>query len=156
MLLPRRTFLRYSLVFGATAALFSENARLGLARTIGVDGGQPSDELSNDPLYRFTRETFEPYVGGYFEAAVAGDRTVALKLLKVDSYTPKSDTKLSSGTAVKTDSFSLLFSAEGALPSYKSTYLIKHGALGDFKLFLSGQKSEKGELFYEAVFNHLS
>ena len=156
MLLPRRTFLRYSLVFGATAALFSENARLGLARTIGIDGVQLSDELSNDSLYRFTRETFEPYVGGYFEAAVAGDRTVALKLLQVSSYTPKSDTKLSTGTPLKTDSFSLLFAAEGSLPSYKSTYLIKHGALGEFKLFLSGQKGANGEMLYEAVFNHLS
>jgi uncharacterized protein DUF6916 len=156
MLLPRRTFLRYSMVFGASAVLFSKNARLGLARTIGAADGQLSDELLNDPLYRFTRETFEPYVGGYFEAAVAGDRTVALKLLKVDSYTPKSDTKLSSGSAVKTDSFSLLFNAEGALPSFKSTYQIKHGALGEFKLFLSGQKSANGEIFYEAVFNRLS
>ena len=155
MLLPRRTFLRHSLVFGAAAVLFSENTRLGLARTLGVDGDRLPDEVLSDPLYRFSRETFEPYVGGYFEAAGTRGQMVAMKLLKVDSYTPDPDTKICTRSAVETKSFSLLFNAEQALPRLKGTYHIKHGALGEFDLFMTRRDGPNGEIYYEAVFNHL-
>ena len=155
MLLPRRTFLRHSLVFGAAAVLFSENARLGLARTLGVGDDRLSDVVLRDPIYSFTRETFEPYVGGYFEAPGTRGQMVALKLLKVDSYAPDPDTKISTRSAVETKSFSLLFNAEEALPRVKGTHHIKHGALGEFDLFLTRRDSPNGEIFYEAVFNHV-
>ena len=154
MLIARRRFLRSSLLFGASAVLFSQNARSGFARSLVVDGPL-SNEVLSDPLYSFTRETFEPYVGGYFEAAGARGRMVALKLLKVDSYEPKSETRISTRPAAETESFSLLFNAERALSPSTSIYRIKHGALGDFSLFLTRRNGSSGEIFYEAVFNRL-
>ena len=153
MLLARRKFIQSSLIFSATAVLFSGNTSLGFARTL-IDDGQLPDEVLRDPLYSFTRETFEPYVGGYFQAPDARGRMVALKLVKVDAYSPKSETKISN-RALETESFSLLFKAEGALPHLKSIHPITHGALGDFSLFLSRHDGPNREICYEAVFNRL-
>ena len=153
MLIARRKFLRAGLFFGASAIILNGNARLGFARSFSNDGPS-SSELLNDPIYRFTRETFEPYVGGYFEAAGARGELVALKLVKVDSYNPDPNTKISTGKSAATESFSLLFSAASALPPFPSIRQIKHGALGDFSVFLTQQDSKTGEIFYEAVFNH--
>lgn len=152
MALARRKFLKSSLVFGASALMLWANTQPGFARAL-IDDGKLPEEVLNDPLYRFTRETFEPYVGGYFQGQSDRGEMVALKLLKVDAYAPKSET--SARTVVGTDSFSLLFRAEGALPRYKSIHPIKHGALGDFNLFLKRGDSQTGEIFYEAVFNRL-
>ena len=152
MALARRKFLKSSLVFGASALMLWANTQPAFAAAL-TDGSKLPEEVLNDPLYRFTRETFEPYVGGYFQAPDGRGEMVALKLLKVEAYTPKSESLTRTATA--TDSFSLLFKAEGALPRYKSMHPIKHGALGDFNLFLSRQDGQTGEIFYEAVFNRL-
>ena len=151
MLLARRKFVQSSLLFAATAFLFSENTRSVFGQTLA-----PKDDLSDqvlrDPVLRFTRETFEPYVGGYFEAPGARGKTVTLKLLKVDTYEPP---KNSTRTAVATDAFLLLFSADGELPIFSSIHPIKHAALGEFSLFLTRRDGPTGEIYYEAVFNHL-
>lgn len=147
MLLARRKFIR---IFSASAVLFCANAQLGLARTL-LDDSRLSDEVLRDPVYSFTRETFKPYIGGYFEAHGARGEMVPLKLVSVDSYKPSSRTKLSART-LETESFSLQFEAEGTLPSSTDIHQIKHGALGEFKLFLSRLK---GPNSYEAVFNRL-
>lgn len=151
MLLARRKFVQSSLLFAATAFLFSENTRSILGQTLATDDGQLSDQVLRDPVLRFTRETFEPYVGDYFEAPGARGKTVGLKLIKVDSYEPKTTTR----AAVATDSFLLLFSADGELPIFSSIHPIKHGALGEFSLFLTRRDGPNGEIYYEAVFNHL-
>lgn len=153
MLLARRKFIQSSLIFSATAVLFSENSPLAFARTLFDDGNLP-DEVLRDPVYSFTRETFEPYVGGYFEVAGARGQMVPLKLLKVDSYCPKSETKICK-RALETESFSLQFKAEGTLPPFTSIHQIKHGALGDFRLFLTRHDGPSREVVYEAVFNRL-
>ena len=153
MLLERRKFLRASLLFGASAVLFYGNAPSAFARTL-FDDGRLSDEVLRDPLYSFTRETFEPYVGGYFEAVGAREK-IALKLIKVDSYDPNPLTKMSTRTPAETESFSLQFKSEAPLPSFTSIHQIQHGALGDFNLFLTRRDGQNGEIFYEAVFNRL-
>lgn len=152
MPLARRKFIASSLVFTASV-LFSGNTRLGFARTL-IDDGRLSSDVLNDPLYSFTRETFEPYVGDYFEAVNARGG-IPLKLVKVDTYVPQPETKISTGTTVKTDSFSLVFSAEAALPEVTSIHRIKHGALGDFSLFLTRQGDSGRGIVYEAVFNRV-
>lgn len=153
MLLARRKFLRSSLLFGASAVLLYGNSPSAFARSL-------TDELSRDvlldPVYSFTRETFEPYVGGYFQAPGARGEMIALKLVKVDSYEPQTDTKISTGRPVASESFSLLFSAEAPLPSHTSIHQVKHGALGDFSLFLSRRTGASREIFYEAVFGRLA
>lgn len=149
MLLARRKFVQSSLLFTASTALLWGKARPGLAQTL-LSSDRLSTEVLRDPVYRFTRETFEPYVGGYFEAPGARGKMVTLKLLSVDSYTPPPKTKI----AVPTDSFVLLFSADGELPRFTDIHPIKHAALGVFSLFLT-RRDGKDEIFYEAVFNHL-
>ena len=151
MLLARRKFVQSSLLFTATTLLFWDNTRSVLAQTLAGDDGQLSDQVLRDPVLRFTRETFEPYVGGYFEAPGARGKMVALKLLKVDSYQPKTTRR----TAAATVSFLLLFSADGELPIFSSIHPLKHPALGEFSLFLTRRDGPDGEIYYEAVFNHL-
>jgi hypothetical protein len=153
MLLARRKFIVSSLLFTASAVLLSENAPSAFGRTLVEDG--LSDEVLRDPMYRFTKETFEPYVGGYFEALGARGEMVPMKLVKVASYEPQDETKLSTGGKVETESFSLLFNAEAPLPRFTSIHEVKHGALGEFNLFLTRQDSATREIFYEAVFNHV-
>ena len=153
MLLARRKFIQSSLIFSATAFLLSENSPMAFARTMLNDGSIP-DEALRDPLYSFTRETFEPYVGGYFEALGARGQMVPLKLVKVDSYSPKPETNICK-RALETQTFSLQFKADSPLPSSSSIHPIKHGALGDFKLFLTRRDPASREYMYEAVFNRL-
>ena len=148
MPLARRKFVQSSLLFTASTVLFWGSARSVLAQTLKGDG--LSTEVLGDPIYRFTRETFEPYVGGYFETPGPRGKMIALKLVKVDAYQPKTR------TVVPTESFSLLFLADGELPIFTSIHPIQHGALGEFSLFLTRQQDgPNGEIYYEAVFNHL-
>ena len=152
MLLARRKFIQSSLIFAATAAVINANSPVGFARALFNDG--LPDEVLRDPVYSFSKETFEPYVGGYFEAIGPRGQKVPLKLVKVDSYCPKSETKIC-GRAHETVSFSLQFSAEGSLPPSKTIHHIRHGALGDFNLFLNRREEPSRAVFYEAVFNRL-
>jgi hypothetical protein len=57
--------------------------------------------------------------------------------------------------AIQTNSFSLLFISEERLPQFTTIYKIEHGALGQFDLFLTASTGKQGELYYQAVFNHL-
>lgn len=149
----RRKFIQSSLIFSATAFLLSKNTALGFARSLINDNPLP-DEVLRDPVYSFTRETFEPYIGGYFQAPDARGQMVALKLVKVNAYSPTTETRILQ-TTVETESFSLLFQAESPLPDSKSIHRISHGALGDFNLFLSRHDGSSREICYEAVFNRL-
>lgn len=149
MVMPRRKFLASSLFFGASAALMMANPRSVFAY---ANDDIPIESQRN-PVFMFTAATFEPYVGGYFQTRNARGQLVALKLLKVESFEPKN--KITS-KAVKTTSFSLLFVSDERLPTFTSIYTIEHGALGKFDLFLTPSTGKNGELFYEAVFNHVS
>ena len=153
MLLARRQFVVSGLLLTASTFLFPGNVRSGLAQTLS--DGRLSTDVVDDPLFRFTRETFEPYVGGYFEAPGARGKTVALKLVKIESFEPEEKRVSLTRSAVATDSFTLLFSADGELPRFSSIHPIKHGALGEFNLFLTRRDGLDGEIRYEAVINHL-
>jgi hypothetical protein len=153
MLLARRKFIQSSLIFAATAAVINANSPLGFARGL-FDDGQLPDEVLRDPVYSFSKETFEPYVGGYFEAVGPRGAKVPLKLVEVNSYCPKPETKICKRTR-ETESFSLLFNAEGPLPTSTSIHQIQHGALGDFDLFLTRHDGPDRQICYEAVFGRL-
>lgn len=154
MLLERRKFLRTGLIFGATAALFYANAPSAFAHTL-ADDRLLSDEVLRDPLYSFTRETFAPYVGGYFVTAGTRGQKIGLKLLSAEAYTPKSQKLMPIRPAVQPESFSLEFKAEAPLPRLSSIYPVSHGALGDFNLFLTRRDAANGDIFYEAVFSRV-
>ena len=149
MFIPRRKFLASSLFFGASAALIAADIRSVLA----AQNDDIPIESQKNPLFMFTAATFEPYIGGYFQTRNARGQLIALKLLKVETFQAKN--RLTS-RAVDTKSFSLLFSSEERLPAFTSIYRIEHAALGEFDLFLSRRTGQNGELFYEAVFNHIS
>jgi len=160
MTLPRRSFLKTSIQLAGCAALALGTARLGLGQKgrgrveiISRPSTEIPTEAQRDPVFMFTRATFDPYVGGYFQAPNARGEMVSLKLLKAESYSPKRDTRLSTGRTIATDSFSLLFSASEALPLFSSMHTISHGALGEFTLFLTRSDGPNGEIYYQAVFN---
>ena len=148
MLLARRKFVKSGLFFAATTALFWDSARSVLAQTLKV-GDQLPAEVLRDPVLSFTKETFEPYVGGYFEVPGARGKMLAMKLVKVEAFVPRPRT-------IVTDAFRLLFSADGELPIFSSIHPVKHGALGEFNLFLTRLGNGDREIYYEAVINHLS
>ena len=147
MVLARRKFVQTGLLFTASTLLFWDNAKSALAQTLKT-GDQLSDEVLKDPVFSFKKETFDPYVGGYFEAPGARGNMIALKLVKCEAYQPKT-------RIVASDAFRLLFKAESELPIFSSIHPIKHAALGEFSLFLTLQDGPDGEIYYEAVFNHL-
>jgi len=160
MTLARRNFLKTSIQLAGSAALAVGAAHLGFAQkgrgrveVISRPTSEIPTEAQRDPVFMFTRATFDPYVGGYFQAPNARGEMVSLKLLKAESYSPKQNTKLSTGRTIATDSFSLLFSASEALPLFSSMHTITHGALGEFTLFLTRSDGPNGEIYYQAVFN---
>ena len=106
------------------------------------------------PLFYFTQETFLPYVGGIFVVR-AGINSVEMTLVKVTGYTPKAAAKSSPGGGQKTESFGLQFSSPRALTDLTTIYDVRHGALGEFPLFLTRRDGPNGTSLYEAVFNHL-
>lgn len=153
MPMQRRNFLRSSIFFGASAAMMLSNNRSAfVAKTLKATDDIPI-EAQQDPVINFTAETFEPYVGGYFQARNSRGEIVALRLLKVESFNAGQNTV--TFRSVETTSFSLLFSSEARLPQFTSIHTIEHGALGQFDLFLTPRTGADGELLYEAVFNHL-
>ena len=147
MVLARRKFVQTGLLFTASTMLFWDNAKSVLAQTLKT-GDQLSDDVLRDPVFSFKKETFDPYVGDYFAAPGARGEMVGLKLVKCEAYQPKT-------RIVMSDAFRLLFKAESELPIFSSIHPIKHGALGAFSLFLTRQDGPDGEIYYEAVFNHL-
>lgn len=157
MSLERRKFLKMGVlsVFGTGLALTC--ARTGLAQKSAAGRVQSSADLpilaQRDPVFWFKPETFKPYVGGYFESPNALGQMIAMKLVSVESF--KQSKYAVTKTTGETESFTLLFKAEAQLPPFTSIYRIKHPSLGEFHLFLTPQKAESGDLFYEAVINHI-
>jgi len=145
----RRKFLTSSLFFGASTALLMMDKR-------AVFASNPADipiQSQLDPLFMFTAATFLPYVGSYFLTHNARGQAVALKLLKAVPFEARNTI---TSKALQTNSFSLLFLSDKRLPTSTSIYKLDHPALGEFNLFLTSSTGKRGELFYEAVFNHVS
>ena len=150
MTILRRTFLRDASRSALAAGLLLAGARAGLGRTI--IGSDIPVEAQQDPVLLFTAATFAGYVGDIFQGFNARGETVELKLDRVAKYQPKN--RLTS-QAQATESFSLTFKASAELPPLTSIHKISHPRLGKFELFMTRYKTEKGELLYEAVINHV-
>jgi hypothetical protein len=118
-------------------------------------GYQIPIKAQQEATYTFTRATFDPYVGGIFQAPDARGRMVSLTLLSATSNKPSATTKISTGTKRETDSFSLMFKASRALPPFTSIHQVSHPSLGKFDLFLTPRPQPNGVMLYEAVFNHI-
>lgn len=153
----RRTFLRDGLFSALSVGLLLAGSRVGLGQNAKgrvTPGTQPDIpiEAQKDPVFLFSEETFKPYVGGFFQAPNARGEMIELKLTKLQGYTA---TNKLTKSARATKSFSLTFKAANELPPFTSIHTIRHPALGEFDLFLTKRKTDDGDLFYEAVINHL-
>jgi hypothetical protein len=156
---------------GALAAISAGIALSPARLAFGQDTQTPSQdfaipyEAKLDPVFSFTKATFEPYVGGVFKGRGAGGRVVELTLTAVRSPRTSTTTTSRSATTVSTtltskarpvETFTLAFKASGPLSDLSTIYQLEHAALGKFSLFLTGVKDEKGRQTYEAVITHLA
>lgn len=158
MPISRRLFIKSGTLTALVASVaLSPNARaFGQGRTKSTNlGYQIPITAQQEPTYMFTRATFEPYVGGVFQAPNARGKMISLTLVSVTPYKASAQTKISTGAAAETDSFSLMFKAAGPLPPFTSIHKISHPSLGKFDLFLTPHPQADGAMMYEAVFNHI-
>jgi hypothetical protein len=139
----------------AAAGLISQSARFAFGQKDRLKDAHGNYQIPaqalGDPLFHFTRTTFEPYLGSEFKVTVGPYKTVTLTLDKVE------DSRLPSGRGrprVEGECFVLLFRASGELSELQQTYVVQHEALGKFSLFLV-EAGEKGKgASYTAVINH--
>lgn len=166
MSVTRRKFLRSGavtvlsagLVFRAGAVAFGQDKK-------GPDAAGAlhpiPQQAQQDPVFYYTRASFEPYVGGIFTTRGVGGKTVELTLVAVRDRNPKSSAaKTSRGVVASSrsmDCFSLLFRSPERLSELTTIYSLQHAALGTLNLFMTASdKNENGQVFYEAIINHVS
>lgn len=156
MPISRRLFIKSgTLTALAAGVVFSpKGLAFGQSGAQGNPGFQIPITAQQQPSYMFTRATFEPYVGGIFQAPNARGQMVSLTLLSATSYRCSASTRLSTVKARETDSFSLMFDAAGPLPPFTSIHKVSHPSLGEFDLFVT-PREKNGAFYYEAVFNHI-
>jgi hypothetical protein len=171
MSVTRRKFLRSGAVTVLSAGLFF---RAGAA-AFGQDKKRPDaadamhpipQQAQQDPVFFYTRQTFEPYVGGIFTTRGVGGTTVELTLVAVRDRNQKpaaapkgkrpSVAVSSSVETHRVDCFSLLFRSPERLSDLTTIYALRHAALGTFDLFMTASEDEQGQVFYEAIINHVS
>jgi hypothetical protein len=149
----RRAFLRDGLCSVLSVGLLVTSSRVGFAqdpKTPIVQTDIPI-EAQKDPVFRFSEDTFKPYVNGIFTAPNARGEKIELRLVELVPYKPPK--KLPS-RVVPTKSFTLIFRTGEELPPFTSIHTISHPALGEFDLFLTKRKTEDGYFIYEAVITH--
>ena len=154
MRISRRLFLVSGTMTTITAAFALNSEILAFAQSGISQGLQTPLVAQQQPTYMFTRSTFVPYIGGIFQTPDARGRQISLTLLSATAYKPET-TKITKGTPIETDSFSLMFEAARALPEFTSIFKVSHPSLGEFDLFLSLHSQARKEPIYEAVFNHI-
>jgi Domain of unknown function (DUF6916) len=156
MSISRRFFLKSSTLtaIAAGVAFNPQSLLFGQTRQADNQGFAIPITAQQEPTYMFTKSTFDPYVGGIFQAPDARGRMVNLTLVSATAYKPATNTKISTAKSIETDSFSLMFKAARALPEFTSIHKVSHPSLGKFDLFLA-LHSQGGTLLYEAVFNHI-
>jgi hypothetical protein len=157
MTTPRRDFLKSAFMSVTAVGLVSQTTRFAFGqkdRLKDVQGHyQIPSEAAANPVFHFTRATFEPYLNSDFHVTVGPYRTVYLTLVKVKDQTPQ--TRRKGGARTEGECFLLLFKASGELSDLQQTYVLQHEALGKFSLFLV-DASEKGkDVYYSAVINHM-
>jgi hypothetical protein len=156
MTTPRRDFLKSALISLAAAGLVSGSARFAFAQKNRLKDSQgyyqiPA-QVAGDPVFHFTRATFEPYLQSDFRVTVGPYRTVNLTLVRVEDQRPRVRQK--GMPRAEGECFLLLFQASGELSDLQQTYVLEHGALGKFSLFLVGAGEKDGNVHYSAVINH--
>ena len=153
MTTPRRTFLKS----GAMAALFA-GVCAGSADLAFAQKAAPKDrgakheipyEAKLDPVFYFTRGTFEPHVNTEFRV-VAGKISTAMTLVEVAACGPRRANDGAEG-----ECFTLLFRASEPLAKIRTVHEVEHDALKKFSMFFSPTRknSDPEGIYYEAVIN---
>jgi hypothetical protein len=159
MSVSRRSFLKSGaqsvLAAGVVLKFGQLAAAQDLKRTNPEQDFEIPYEAKTNPVFYYTRETFEPYLNGVFVARGVGGKEVQLKLTRIHGYNPGPNTKLMKKKARETKSFSLVFEADEPLSELTSIYKLEHAALGKFELFLTRVDNKPGRILYEAVINHV-
>jgi hypothetical protein len=157
MTLPRRNFLRSGAVTVLLAGVALDSIPFVFAQNPGKpdpakDFQTPSEAIQSS-LFHFKRETFQPYVGGSFKLS-AGANSVDATLIDVRDCTPSAKSAKVTKKSRQSDSFAIVFRAQGKLTDLTTIYDVEHGALGKFALFLTRRDGPGHTHLYEAVFNH--
>ena len=156
MTVTRRRFLRSGALSVFVAGLALDTVPRVFSQELRKSNPSRDFEVPFEAAQRqtisFKRETFEPYLNGVFKLS-AGANSVEATLVSVRDCTPSLQNKATRKSR-PSDSFALVFRAQGKLTDLTSIYDVEHGALGKFALFLSYREGPKDTHFYEAVFNH--
>lgn len=158
MSLTRRIFLKSGAMSALAASVLIQPVRLAFGQSLrpnnpAVDFQIPY-EAKTTPVFSYTRETFEPYIGGVFQTRGVGGSTVDLTLVSVHDCSSDAKSQKVTKRARASTCFTLNFRASGPLSELATIYRLEHGALGQFDLFLT-RRGEKDEVIsYEAVINH--
>src|SRR5437764_13593986 len=145
MSVTRRKFLRSGAITVLSAGLVFRPGAIAFGQDVkrpdAARGLYPiPQQAQRDPVFAYTRATFEPYVGGIFSTRGVGGGTVELTLVAVRDRNPKSTTKTKRGVVAESrnmDCFSLLFRSPARLSDLTTIYRLEHAALGTFDLFLT-------------------
>jgi hypothetical protein len=158
MNISRRRFMKTGMIVAATALV-----PLGLAKTAaaqeskdGRSGSMPDSKVLNknrtSRLFYYNKSTFTPYVNSEFRVHLSSSKAVAITLTGIEDFS-NSQEKL---RAVADESFTLEFNGSSGRAFKQQTYEVEHAALGRFSLFIVpvGMPTAKGDISYEAAFNH--
>jgi len=101
--------------------------------------------MTDDLLKNFTKDTFSPHIGELFQVSVDPATSLQLELCEVIGRGSEKEIG-------KREPFSLIFQgpAEPVFP--QSIYVMEHGAIGTFSLFLVPIGPKGKGMLYEAVF----
>jgi hypothetical protein len=159
MPLSRRLFLRRSTLSAlAAGCALSSGVKVFGRGPLAPHPAHVSEipyEAASSPVFYYTRETFEPYIGGRFRGFHNGG-SVYLKLLRVSDYIPSARTRLTTEQSAPTKSFRLTFQAGRSLSPKATVHHLEHAALGKFALFMTRHVTARGQVFYDAVINHVA
>jgi hypothetical protein len=142
----------------AAVGLISHSARFAFAQKDRLKDARGNFQIPaqalGDPLFHFTRATFEPYLGSEFRVTVGPYKTVNLRLTKVEDQRPQQARQQKGTPRTEGECFLLLFQASGKLSDLQQTYVLQHEALGKFSLFLVDASGKANDTYYSAVINH--
>jgi hypothetical protein len=159
MSLSRRRFIKTGALTALSAGLIFKGGEALVfgqkSRQVHTDIERVPYEAQKNPILYYKASTFEAYVGGTFIGRDALGRPIELELVQSTPYKTNPKTRLTTARTRETESFSLLFRAQRALPEFSSIQGIEHAVLGNFDLFLKHSRGDNGEIFYEAIINQL-
>lgn len=150
--------MKAGMMVAATALVPLGSAQRAVAQQ--AKGSGPKQSPSGKPLsknqvgqvFNYNKSTFTPYVDTEFRVYSKSSKATAVTLSKIEDF-PDSQDALK---AFEGECFSLQFAGSANKRFGQKTYEVEHASLGKFHLFLVpvGMRRARGEVSYEAVFNH--